>query len=124
MSTQSKSTVKKAMKSPTRANRAKPATATQPVKVAKAGKKAPPKSDKGMSGLDAAARVLKEASAPLNCKAMVDAMLSKSYWKTGGKTPWATLYSAIIREIAEKKSASRFKKAGRGLFAINKEAAA
>jgi len=40
-------------------------------------------------------------------------------WKTNGKTPHATLYSAIIREIATKGSEARFKKADRGLFAAS-----
>ena len=72
---------------------------------------------KRMSGLDAAARVLKESGKPMKVKAMVETMLAKGYWKTGGKTPAATIYSAIIREIDVKKANSRFKKTGRGLFA-------
>ena len=36
-----------------------------------------------------------------------------------GQTPAATLYSAILREINTKGKESRFKKADRGLFAIN-----
>lgn len=85
-------------------------------KGTKAAKKAPEAKEKALSGLDAATKVLKEAGRPLNCKAMVAGMLEKGYWKTGGKTPWATLYSAILREINEKKKESRFKKTGRGLF--------
>ena len=72
---------------------------------------------KRMSGLDAAARVLKESGKPMKVKPMVETMLAKGYWKTGGKTPAATIYSAIIREIDVKKGTSRFKKTGRGLFA-------
>ena len=77
------------------------------------------KPDKPMSGLDAAARVLKENGEPMNAKAMVETMLSKGYWKTDGKTPQATIYAAIIREIAAKKADSRFKKTERGMFAFN-----
>ena len=48
---------------------------------------------------------------------MVEAMTAKSYWKSpGGKTPHATLYSAILREIKNKKSEARFKKTERGKF--------
>ena len=47
-------------------------------------------------------------------------MPAKKYWATGGKTPWATLYAAVIREIAAKGKESRFKKTGRGLFDLNK----
>jgi hypothetical protein len=45
----------------------------------------------------------------------------KGYWKSpGGKTPHATVYSAMIREIAKKGGQSRFKKTDRGRFTANK----
>ena len=75
-----------------------------------------------LSGLDAAARILKEAGQPMSCKIMVQQMLEKGYWKTNGKTPPATIYAAIIREIAtsiQKAGKSRFRKVGRGEFALN-----
>ena len=73
---------------------------------------------KKMSGLDAAARVLEESGQPMNAKEMIRAVEAKGYWKSpGGKTPHATLYSAIIREIAAKGVAARFRKAERGKFA-------
>jgi len=71
-----------------------------------------------MSGLDAAAKVLAEAGEPLNCKTILERALAKGYWKTDGKTPSATVYAAIIREIAKKGDASRFAKAGRGKFTL------
>ena len=71
---------------------------------------------RGQSGLDAAARVLKESGKPLNARAITDAMMKKGYWKSGGKTPWATIAAAMMREIAGKGKAVRFKKAARGLF--------
>ena len=37
----------------------------------------------------------------------------------GGKTPHATLYAAMLREIANKGAKARFKKVDRGLFAFN-----
>jgi hypothetical protein len=77
-----------------------------------------------MSGLDAAAKVLADHGKPLSCKVMVEAMLAQKLWSTGGKTPDATIYSAVIREIATKGSASRFVKVGRGEFAINTPAKA
>ena len=73
-----------------------------------------------MSGLDAAAKVLAEAGEPLRCKEIVETMLTKGYWTTNGQTPWATLYSAILREIQQKGKEARFRKADRGLFTINK----
>lgn len=77
------------------------------------------KDEKKMSGLDAAAKVLTEAGEPLNTKTMVERAIEKGYWTTNGKTPAATIYAAIIREIAVKGSASRFTKADRGMFKIN-----
>ncbi|MAG94996.1 MAG: hypothetical protein CMJ48_14815 [Planctomycetaceae bacterium] len=45
-----------------------------------------------MSAIDAAAKVLGEARAPLNTKEMVEKMSAKGYWSSpGGKTPHATL---------------------------------
>jgi len=73
-----------------------------------------------MSGLDAAAKVLAEAGEPMNAKAICEAALAKGYWATKGATPWATLYSAMIREIAAKRDMSRFRKASRGMFEIAK----
>ena len=55
----------------------------------------------------------------LFAKAMVEAMLAKGYWKTGGKTPEATIYAAIIREIGAKGEKARFRKVARGQFTFN-----
>ena len=71
-----------------------------------------------MSGLDAAAKVLADHGKPMSCKVMVEAMLAQKLWSTGGKTPDATIYSAIIREIKVKGAGSRFAKVGRGEFAF------
>jgi hypothetical protein len=72
------------------------------------------------SGLDAAAAVLAEAGTPLNAKEMVERMLATGLWQTGGKTPSATIYAAIIREIAAKQDKSRFRKTDRGKFELAK----
>lgn len=117
METATKARTKKTKSSKGKGPKAATAKAKAP-KGTKAAKKAPEAKEEGLSGLDAAAKVLKEAGKPLNCKAMVAMMLDKGYWKSGGKTPWATLYSAILREINEKKNESRFKKTGRGLFEL------
>ncbi len=78
-----------------------------------------PKAEKParMSGLDAAADVLAHAAQPLSCGEIVERLLSGGLWTTKGKTPAATIYSAIIREIAVKGTASRFRKVERGRFA-------
>ena len=94
--------------------------AEKPQKKPRAKKKKADK-PKRISGLDAAAQVLEETGQPMNAKEMVEAALAKNLWKSpGGKTPHATVYSAIIREIAAKGSESRFRKAERGKFAFNK----
>lgn len=72
---------------------------------------------KKVSALDAAAQVLAEAGEPMNTRQMIEAMAAKKLWTSpGGKTPHATLYSAILREINEKGKDSRFTKTERGKF--------
>jgi len=74
---------------------------------------------KKMSCIDAAARVLTEDGEPLNAKQMIEAITTKGYWTSpAGKTPHATLYSAILREITTKGNDARFRKTERGRFAI------
>jgi hypothetical protein len=97
------------------------AAAATPVPAAPQGKKAKaPKEPKAKkpSALDAALRVLEEAGQPMTCPEMIEAMAAKGYWTSpGGKTPAATLYSAILREMNIKGDASRFVKTERGKFA-------
>lgn len=74
--------------------------------------------EKGLSLLNAAATVLEQSDEPLAVRAMIEKAKESGIWTPkGGKTPEQTLYSAIIREIKDKGEASRFRKAGRGLFA-------
>ena len=87
----------------------------------KAPKPKAAKADGKLSAIDAAAKVLAEAGEPLNAKQMIDAMSSKGYWTSpGGKTPHATLYSAILREVQTKGAESRFVKTERGKFAAKR----
>ncbi len=75
---------------------------------------------KRMGVLDAAAAVLAKAGEPMRAQAMITAIVDQGLWSSpAGKTPHATLYAAIIREIAAKGSESRFRKIERGLFAFN-----
>jgi HB1, ASXL, restriction endonuclease HTH domain len=70
-----------------------------------------------LSALDAAAKVLEEAGQPMNCQQMIQAMADKGYWTSpAGKTPAATLYSALMRETKTKGSQARFHKTARGHF--------
>jgi hypothetical protein len=82
-----------------------------------------PPATKPLSALDAAARVLAEAKAPLNCKQMMETMTAQGYWKPsqGGRTPANTLHAAIGSEIKKKGDASRFEKVGRGQFRLRPE---
>jgi hypothetical protein len=86
---------------------------------AKPAQKAPAK-PKRMSGLDAAAKVLASAKEPLGCGEIFERIQAQKLWKTGGKTPSATLNAAMIREIKGKGKESRFKKVGRGKFAVTR----
>lgn len=99
---------------------AKSSKAKQPAaKKAKAGKNGDAKPKK-LSALDAAAKVLAESKEPLNTRQMIEAMAKKGLWTSpGGATPWATLYSAILREVSAKGKDARFKKVERGQFAFN-----
>ena len=73
---------------------------------------------KKLSALDAAARVLGESGQAMNCQEMIEAMAAKGYWSSpGGKTPSATLYSAILKELKAKGADARFRKTERGKFA-------
>ncbi|MCI0364930.1 MAG: winged helix-turn-helix domain-containing protein [Phycisphaerales bacterium] len=78
-------------------------------------KAAKPAKERRPSGLDLAAKVLAASKEPLAAKTISERTIAAG-WKTSGKTPHATLYAAIIREIAAKGSSARFKKTDRGLF--------
>jgi hypothetical protein len=106
--------------------RGKMAPTTSPAEAAPAiateAPSAPPAKERAQSGklsaLDAAAKVLQEIGQPLTCQEMIDAMATQGYWSSpGGRTPAATLYSAILRELKSKGDACRFVKAERGKFA-------
>jgi hypothetical protein len=77
--------------------------------------------EKKMSALDAAAKVLSETGQAMNSKELIQAMAEKGLWTSpGGRTPSATLYSAILRELQTKGKEARFKKTERGKFvAVN-----
>jgi hypothetical protein len=75
--------------------------------------------DKPLSALGAAARVLSEAGRPMTCQELIEAMATRGYWTSpAGKTPAATLYAALAREIKVKKDQSRFHKTERGKFGL------
>lgn len=87
-------------------------------KSTKVAKTKPDADSKKVSCLDAAATVLGSADQAMTTKEMIDTMGKKGLWSSpNGKTPAATLYSAILREINTKGKESRFKKTERGKFA-------
>ena len=99
------------------------ATKGKKAKGEKAPKTPKPVKPKRVSALDAAAQVLAASEVPMRAKEMIAAMEAKKLWTSpGGKTPEATLYAAIIREIAAKGTAARFKKHERGVFVAGKGA--
>ena len=90
----------------------KPAATTQTPKAPK---------EKKLSLVAAAAQVLAKSKEPMNCKAMVDQVVAAGLWTPGtGKTPHATLYSAILRDL--KADTPRFQKVDRGQFTLAKGA--
>ncbi len=79
-----------------------------------------PRKPERRSALDAAAQVLAKAEKPMGAQELIAAMAEQGLWKSpAGKTPHATLYAAMLREVAAKGSASRFRKVDRGLFELN-----
>ena len=87
--------------------------------------KAEPKKARKMGALDAAAIVLADAGKPMRSKELIAEMAKRGLWTSpGGKTPEATLYAAILREIGAKGAAARFARAGKGEFASTKKGGA
>lgn len=72
---------------------------------------------KRISALDAAAQVLKASNQAMRTTEMILAMAEQGLWSSpNGKTPAATLYAAILREIGTKGDGARFKKVEAGKF--------
>lgn len=96
-------------------------TTTAKASKPKAGK---PKATRSLSALDAAAKVLEglkgaEAREGVQASDLIDRMQRAGLWTSpGGKTPAATLYAAMIREIKVKKGEARFTRVSPGHFAF------
>ena len=99
-------------------------TATKKAKAEPATKAATKSAKpKRVSAIDAAAQVLKKTGKPMRAQELIAAMAEQKLWTSpGGKTPHATLYAAIIREITTKGAAARFTKVERGQFEFNAKA--
>lgn len=99
-----------AKQDPVKAGKAKASRTVEADAPGRAGK---------LGALDAAAKVLGEERRAMNCKEMIEAMGVKGYWSSpAGKTPAATLYASIAKEIETKGKESRFVKVDRGQFGL------
>ncbi|MFG0291469.1 MAG: winged helix-turn-helix domain-containing protein [Rhodopirellula sp. JB044] len=96
---------------------AEPATRAKK-RVAKKNTEASTDGEKKLSCVKAALQVLESAGESMNTQEMIAAMVDQNLWESpGGKTPHATLYSAILRDLA-KGDQSRFVKTERGRFTV------
>jgi hypothetical protein len=101
----------------TKKTKAPKATKTAKAPRARTTKPAGEAKPKKLSAIEAAAQLLAKGGEPMNTRQMIEAMATKGLWTSpGGKTPHATLHSAILREINEKGKDSRFTKTERGKF--------
>jgi hypothetical protein len=92
---------------------------TKKKSTTKAAAKKAAANSKKLSQIAAAVQVLAKTVEPMNCTAMVEAMIAKGLWSSPkGKTPAATLYASILRELNTKSKDARFVKKDRGLFAL------
>jgi len=74
--------------------------------------------EKKLSCVKAALQVLETAGEPMNAQEIITAMVEQNLWESpGGKTPHATLYSAILRDL-KRGDESRFVKTERGRFTV------
>jgi len=85
-----------------------------PVRKTKA--KRPSVPEFGLTLLEAAYRVLREAKKPLSCQEVIDRAFKKKLYRSNGASPQNSLNSALANEIKTKGENARFVKVGRGLF--------
>ena len=73
-----------------------------------------------MSQMQATMKALGSARKPMSCREIMEAITKKKLWSSpGGKTPEATLYASILRDLRKGKD-SRFKKTAPGRFTLNR----
>ncbi len=70
---------------------------------------------------DIAYTILKEAGKPLHSKEITKIALERSWLKTAGKTPEATMNAHLVVDINSKKDKSRFVKTASSTFGLNPE---
>jgi hypothetical protein len=69
-----------------------------------------------MSGLAAAATILRGARRPMSVDQLAHQALALGLWRSRGRTPGATLSAAIRREVTSKGRAARFRQVAPGRF--------
>ena len=75
---------------------------------------------KKISFKEAAITILKDADEPLSAKAITEIALKEDLIETAGATPEATMAAQLYTDI-NNNPASKFKKVGRGLFALRQQ---
>jgi hypothetical protein len=65
----------------------------------------------GISGLDAAYKILSESGQPMNAKTITKIALEQGIWTPQGSTPDMTLSTALQSDVKKKGDQSRFAKA-------------
>lgn len=72
----------------------------------------------GMTVRDAAIEVLKEAGKPLHAKEITKRILADKLWRTGGKTPHATVSAQLYADIKKNGDTSLFMRVGPQTFGL------
>lgn len=72
----------------------------------------------GLSALEAAYIVLNEVGRPLHYQELTTMILNRNLWQTDGKTPAATLNSALALDIMAHGVGSRFVRVSKGIFGL------
>lgn len=75
---------------------------------------------KKLSFKEAAIKILKEAEEPLSAKEITEIAMDEELIETSGATPEATMAAQLYTDINNNTS-SKFKKVGRGMFALKKQ---
>ena len=71
-----------------------------------------------MNSLEAIEVVLREEGKPLHYREITDRILKQNLWTTEGKTPAATINTALAVNLQEQGSESRFVRVSPGVFAL------
>lgn len=76
-----------------------------------------------MTALEAALKVLQDEGKPLHYREITKRILAGKLWQCAGKTPEATINAQLAVSIKKNGNTSPFRRAGRGIFALNTDRA-